>query len=145
MHVQGFVTYLLLVSLAFEVLSMPAPQVDNEPKSIMETDYCIIPRHFWEITLIISLPKCKVENVEEVQSALDILDKYNVAIMPPENSDDVNLHKNDIRSNLLNLNKFDSKWVSRSSPPYNEKNGRRWAYFPYLFGNPFIEVLDREH
>ena len=145
MHVQGFVTYLLLVSLAFEVLSMPAPQVDNESKSIMETDYCIIPRHFWEITLIISLPKCKVENVEEVQSALDILDKYNVAIMPPENSDDVNLHKNDIRSNLLNLNNFDSEWVSRSTPPYNEKNGRRWAYFPYLFGNPFIEVLDREH
>ena len=145
MHVQGFVTYLLLVSLAFEVLSMPTPQVDNEPKSIMETDYCIIPRHFWEMTLVISLPRCKVENIEEVQSALDILDKYNISILPTENSDDVNLHKNDIRSNLLNLNKFDSKWVTRSSPPYNEENARRWAYFPYLFGNPFIEVFDREH
>ena len=122
MHVQGFVSYLLLVSLAFEVLSMPAPQVDNESKSIMETDYCIIPRHFWEITLIISLPKCKVENVEEVQSALDILDKYNIAIMPSENLDDVNLHKNDIRSNFLNLNTFDSKWESKDSTPYNAKN-----------------------
>ena len=145
MHVQGFVSYLLLVSLAFEVLSMPAPQVDNDAKSIMETDYCIIPRHFWEMTLVISLPRCKVENIEEVQSALDILDKYNIVIMPSENSDDVNLHKNDIRSNFLNLKKFDSKWVSRSSPPYNEENERRWAYFPYLFGNPFIEVLDRRY
>ena len=93
MHVQGFVTYLLLVSLAFEVLSMPAPhQVDNEPKSIMVADYCIIPRHFLEMTLVVSLPRCKVENFEELQSALDILDKYNIAIMHSEKSDDVNLH-----------------------------------------------------
>ena len=82
MHVQGFVTLLLFAILAFEILSMPAPQVDNEPKSIMETDYCIIPRFFWEMTLVVSLPKRKVENIEEVYSALDILDKYNIAIMP---------------------------------------------------------------
>ena len=65
----------------------------------------------------VSLPRCKVENIEEVNSALDILDKYNFAIMPCEKSDDVNLHKYDIGSNLLNLNKFDSNWVSRSFPP----------------------------
>ena len=97
------------------------------------------------MTSVVSLRSCKVENIEEVQSALDILDKYNITIMPSENSDDVNLHKYSIGCNLLNLNNFDSEWVSRSTPPYNEKNGRRWAYFPYLFGNLFIEVFDREH
>ena len=74
------------------------------------------------MTLVVSLPRCKVENIEEVQSALDILDKYNFAIMPSEKWDDVNLYKYDTGSNLLNLNTFDSKWESKDSTPYNAKN-----------------------
>ena len=84
------------------------------------------------MTLVVSLPRCKVDNIEEVHSALDILDKYNIAIMTSKKSDDVNLHKNNIKSNLLNISKFDSKWLSKGCPPYKARNERRSAYFQYL-------------
>ena len=97
------------------------------------------------MTLVISSPKCKTENTEKVQSALDILDKFNIIIMISDKQDDVNLHKNEIRSNLLNLNKSDSKLISKRPLLYKTKNEPKWVYFPFHFGNTFIEVFDKNY
>ena len=142
MYLQGFVTSLLFVSLAFGVLSLPASPVDNEPKSIMETDYCIIPAPFWEMTLVISPSKCKNESIEEIQSALDMLNKYNLTMIPSERLDAIDLHKNVIRSRLLDRIKFDSKRISKRSPPNKEEREPLWNYFPFNIGYPVLEVFD---